>query len=137
MPQGRTLHVTLSEDKLNLVRSKVESGEFHSESEVLEAYIADLQRREHEVEEWLREVAVPAYERILADPSRGIPVEQVEEFLEVGRGQRRAKERIRFEQEEVIPAHDEWMADSSSAIPIDQVRRDIAAARERLEKTRG
>jgi len=81
MAQTSTLQVTLPQESVDFVQSKVASGEFDSESEVVREGIAALQDKDAGFEQWAREVAVPAYERLLADPSRGIPLDQVRKNL--------------------------------------------------------
>ena len=77
MAQGSTLQVTLPRETLDFVHRKVASGEFASESEVILEGIAALQDKDAGFERWAREVGVPAYERLLADPSRGVSLDQV------------------------------------------------------------
>jgi len=82
MQHASTLQVTLPQDVLDFVQTKVASGEYTSESEVIREGIAALQDKDAGFEIWAREVAVPAYERLLADPSRGIPIDQARANLE-------------------------------------------------------
>jgi antitoxin ParD1/3/4 len=80
----RELTVTLPDDIAELVRRKVDSGEFPSESEVVrEALEAmnDDPMQGPEIEEWLRTVAVQAYDAVKAEPSRALTVEQVRASL--------------------------------------------------------
>jgi Arc/MetJ-type ribon-helix-helix transcriptional regulator len=77
MPQASDLQVTLPQESIDFIQSKVASGEFSSESEVILEGIAELRDKDLAFERWAREVAVPAYERLLADPSRGIPLDRV------------------------------------------------------------
>jgi putative addiction module CopG family antidote len=73
--------VTLSEESKEFVQAKVASGEFASESDAINQGIAALREREEALEAWLREVALPAYDRLKADPSRAIPLAQVKANL--------------------------------------------------------
>lgn len=59
------------------VRAKVASGEYASESEVIRDGLRALQARDWAVEQWLRNEVVPAYDAYKADPSRGIPLDDV------------------------------------------------------------
>jgi len=77
MQQASTLQVTLPQDVLEFVQTKVKSGEYSSESEVIREGLAALQDKDAGFEMWAREVAVPAYERLVADPSRGVSLDQV------------------------------------------------------------
>jgi antitoxin ParD1/3/4 len=101
-------HITLSDDALAFIRSKMTSGEYASESDVinesLEILKTETEERERwegealkptndaELERWLKEVGGPRYDDFHANPSSGIPVEQVEKYLEERR-QQRAKAR--------------------------------------------
>jgi antitoxin ParD1/3/4 len=82
MQQTSTLQVTLPQEALDFVKTKVASGEYSSESEVIREGIAALQDKDACFEVWAREIAVPAYERLLADPSREIPLDRVRANLE-------------------------------------------------------
>jgi Arc/MetJ-type ribon-helix-helix transcriptional regulator len=81
MPQTATLQITLDEDRAKLIQKLLETGLYSGENEVVQAGLSRLQDEDDVRERWLREVAVPAYERMLADPSLGIPLEDVEREL--------------------------------------------------------
>jgi Arc/MetJ-type ribon-helix-helix transcriptional regulator len=81
MREPAEIQILLSGDALDFVRSKVSSGAFASESDVVQECIAAFREGDTELEEWLAEIAVPAYNRFLADPSLGIPLEQVKAEL--------------------------------------------------------
>lgn len=57
----------------------VSSGAYASGSEVVRAGLRALQERDAAVERWLREQVAPAYDRMKADPDRGITREQMAE----------------------------------------------------------
>ena len=121
------LQVTLSEDSVDFLRRKVESGEYTSVSDVLTESINVLRDDEDErrrfergefvsahdevragtssaitldqfrvaleemddedtdLETWLHTVGGPIYDRMIADPSRGIPAEEVVRRIEARR----------------------------------------------------
>ena len=81
MPQTPILHVTLSEDALKFVKQKVSTGEYASESDVIIESVAAMQEQQSALERWIHDEALPAYDRILADPSRGISLQQVRSNL--------------------------------------------------------
>jgi Arc/MetJ-type ribon-helix-helix transcriptional regulator len=81
MAQAPTLQVTLSEEAFEFVQQKVASGEFASESDVLMSGIEVLRDRQEQIALWEREVVVAAYDRLKADPSSAIPLEEVERDL--------------------------------------------------------
>ncbi|PYE85220.1 ribbon-helix-helix domain-containing protein [Phyllobacterium leguminum] len=80
------LKVTLPDDMAQMVKDKVASGEYASESEVILDGLYALQEHEspHEgdpaFEHWLREV-IASYDEVKADPSRTLTIEQVREHL--------------------------------------------------------
>ena len=88
MPQATSLQITLSEDALKFVREKVSKGEFASESDVINESVAAMQDHDAELEHWLHEVGGPRYDRFQANPSSGIPIDQVEKNLEQRRKER-------------------------------------------------
>ncbi len=77
--------VTLSHELADLVRAKVESGEYASESEVIREGLRALQRHERALEKWLHEEVASAYDAMKADPSRAISVENVRARLSAAR----------------------------------------------------
>ncbi len=81
MRSTQQLSITLPIGMAQLVRAKVESGEYASESEVIRDGLRALQARDQAVERWLREEVAPAYEAMKADPSRGIPADQMRAAL--------------------------------------------------------
>jgi antitoxin ParD1/3/4 len=62
-----------------LVQRKVASGEYLDESEVITDSLALLEERESGIDRWLIDVVGPEYDAMHADPSRGIPLEQVQQ----------------------------------------------------------
>ena len=96
MPEQKSLTLTLNEENSDFVRRKLSSGEFSSESELVETAVQMMIDREAEkalheredsassaeFEKWLHEVAGPIYDRLKADPSRAIPSEEVDRRLE-------------------------------------------------------
>jgi len=88
MPQVSTLQVKLSVKSVEYLKKKVASGEFASESDALDDMVAARRDEDAELEQWLKEVGVPIYERMKADPSSAIPIEQVEQHLEERRRRR-------------------------------------------------
>jgi antitoxin ParD1/3/4 len=78
------LTVTLPDEIAEMVRRRVDSGEYANESDVIRdalQTIEDDPMRGPEIEEWLKTVAVPALDAIAADPSLGRSVEQVRASL--------------------------------------------------------
>jgi putative addiction module CopG family antidote len=81
MRSTQQFSVTLPNEMAQMVKAKVSSGEYASESEVIRDGLRALQARDKAVENWLRHEVVPAYDAMKADPSRGRSVEDVRAAL--------------------------------------------------------
>lgn len=93
MRSTRQLSITLPDRMANMVRAKVASGEYATESEVIRDGLRALQARDRAVEYWLREQVVPAYDALKADPARSIAVGDIRKTLaKVRRGARKARQ---------------------------------------------
>jgi putative addiction module CopG family antidote len=77
MRTTRQFSVTLPNEMAEMVKVKVSSGEYASESEVIRDGLRALQARDRAVEDWLRREVAPAYDAMRADPSRGRSVADV------------------------------------------------------------
>lgn len=73
--------ITLPNEMAQLVRSKVSSGEYASESEVIRDGLRVLLARDKAVHAWLLNDVAPAYDAIKADPTRGIASQNVRAAL--------------------------------------------------------
>ena len=73
--------VTLPNEMADMVRAKVASGEYASESEVIRDGLRALQARDRALEKWLRTEVAAAYDEMKADPSKGLSSEEVLEAL--------------------------------------------------------
>ncbi len=69
--------ITLPNEMAEAVKSKVASGEYATESEVIRDGLRVLIARDRAVENWLREQVGPAYDALKADPSRAVTGHQV------------------------------------------------------------
>lgn len=69
--------ITLPNEMANAVRSKVEAGEYASESEVIRDGLRTLMARDRAVDNWLRQQVAPSFDAIKADPSRAVTAKQV------------------------------------------------------------
>ena len=69
MRTTKQMSVTLPLEMADMVRARVESGQYASESEVIREGLRALAARDRAVEAWLRDEVVPAYDRLAADPS--------------------------------------------------------------------
>ena len=77
MRSTQQLSITLPVEMAKMVKDKVASGVYASESEVIREGIRALQEREAAIEKWLREEVAPTYERYKADPSTTSDVDDV------------------------------------------------------------
>jgi len=73
--------VTLTNEMAEMVRAKVNTGEYASESEVIRDGLRALQAHERALDSWLRDQVAPVYDAMKADPSRAVPVEKVRASL--------------------------------------------------------
>jgi putative addiction module CopG family antidote len=77
MRTTQQMSITLPNDMADVVKNKVRSGEYASESEVIRDGLRALMARDRAVENWLYNQAGPAYDALKADPSRVVSVDQV------------------------------------------------------------
>jgi Arc/MetJ-type ribon-helix-helix transcriptional regulator len=88
MPRSQISLTITDEAAIEFVCSTVRNGEYASESDVIHEGLKALKEESEERERWEREVLLPAHDRLMADPSSAIPIEQVERNLEARRRQR-------------------------------------------------
>lgn len=77
MSQTEKRTISLPSEHAVYIDNKVTSGAYASASEVVRAGLRALQERDEAIERWLREDVVETYDKMMADPSRGIPAEKV------------------------------------------------------------
>ncbi|HZW20023.1 type II toxin-antitoxin system ParD family antitoxin [Noviherbaspirillum sp.] len=82
MRATRQLSITLPHEMAEMVRAKVSSGEYASESEVVRDGLRALLVRERAIESWLVAEVGAAYDALKKDPARGLSVEDVRAALE-------------------------------------------------------
>jgi len=73
--------ITLPNEMADQVRSKVASGEYATESEVIREGLRTLLARDRAMEAWLREQVLPAAQALKADPGRALTSGQVHDRL--------------------------------------------------------
>lgn len=73
--------ITLPHEMAQMVRTKVDSGEYASESEVIRDGLRALEKQDRALEAWLREDVAAAYDALKADPSRAVPADKVRASL--------------------------------------------------------
>ena len=77
MRSTQQLSVTLPNEMAQMVKGKVSSGEYASDSEVIRDGLRALQARDKAVENWLRTEVAASYDEMKAYPSKGRTPEQV------------------------------------------------------------
>ena len=91
MRNTQPISVTLPHDMAAMVKAKVTSGEYASESEVIRDGLRTLQARDAALENWLRGEVAKSYDEFAADPSVGIPAGEVMARLRASYRERLAK----------------------------------------------
>ena len=81
MRSTQQLSITLPNEMADLIRAKVATGEYATESEVIRDGLRTLLARDRAVEDWLREKVAPAYDALKADPSRVVSTAHVRSAL--------------------------------------------------------
>ena len=77
MRTTKQMSVTLPHEMADMVRAKVDAGDYASESEVIREGLRALAARDRALEAWLSDTVAPAYDRIRADPSRAVSPDEV------------------------------------------------------------
>ncbi|MDR3424940.1 MAG: type II toxin-antitoxin system ParD family antitoxin [Alphaproteobacteria bacterium] len=93
MRSTHPLSVTLPHDMAAMVKAKVASGEYASESEVVRDGLRTLQARDAAVESWLRTEVVKSIEEHAGNPEAAVPADQMMSRLREAHRKRRAKSR--------------------------------------------
>ena len=73
--------ITLPNEMAEIVKNKVASGEYASESEVLREGMRALMARDKAIDSWLLHSVAPAYDALKEDPSRALTLDQVRKRL--------------------------------------------------------
>jgi antitoxin ParD1/3/4 len=68
MRTTQSLSITLPLEMAQMVKAKVASGEYATESEVIRDGLRTLTARDAAIERWLRDAVAPTYDRVMADP---------------------------------------------------------------------
>lgn len=77
MRNSTPLTVTLPPEMAAMVKAKVASGEYTSDSEVIRDGLRTLHARDAALEKWLETEVVRSYQEYIADPSKAIPADQL------------------------------------------------------------
>jgi antitoxin ParD1/3/4 len=79
MRTTQSLSITLPLEMAQMVKSKVTSGEYATESEVIRDGLRTLAARDAVVERWLRDEVAPAYDELKAYPERTVSLDEAVE----------------------------------------------------------
>lgn len=71
----------LPNDMADVVKTKVQTGEYATENGVIRDGLRALLARDRTVDSWLHLLVGPAYDALKADPSRAITADQVRAHL--------------------------------------------------------
>lgn len=77
MRTTQQMSITLPNEMADVVKAKVRTGEYASESEVIRDGLRALMARDRAIEGWLHNQVGSAYDALKADPSRAVTVDQV------------------------------------------------------------
>ena len=81
MRSTQQLSITLPNDMARLIREKVDSGLYATESEVIRDGLRTLLARDRALDNWLRDQVAPAFDALKVDPSRALSTNHVLETL--------------------------------------------------------
>lgn len=76
MRTTQPLTITLPLEMAQMVKAKVSSGEYATESEVIRDGLRTLAARDAAVEKWLRDEVAPTFDEMKAHPERAIPLDE-------------------------------------------------------------
>ncbi|CDH31197.1 type II toxin-antitoxin system ParD family antitoxin [Xenorhabdus bovienii] len=86
MRTTKQMSITLPNDMAEMVKVRVSSGEYATESEVIREGLRALLARDRAVENWLHNQVGAAYDAMKSDPSRAVSIDQVRARLAERRG---------------------------------------------------
>lgn len=77
MADRETRTISLPAEQAGYIDALVASGSYASASEVVDAGLRALQEWDASLDDWLRSESAPVYDAMQADPTRGIPADEV------------------------------------------------------------
>lgn len=86
MRSTQQFSITLPTEMASLVKSKVASGDYATESEVIRDGLRVLMARDRAMGHWLHSQVGPAHDALQADPSRALPIAEVRRRIAVVHG---------------------------------------------------
>ena len=88
MDNTQQFNITLPLDLAKAIEGKIKSGAYASVSEVVRDGVCALLERDAAIEQWLREEVIAGHQEYLADPSQGVPAEDVLDRIKARGGAR-------------------------------------------------
>jgi antitoxin ParD1/3/4 len=95
MRSTQSLSITLPNDMAQMVKDKVASGAYASESEVIRDGLRALQARDAAIERWLHESVVPVFDRVAHGDEKLVDANEVFSGLEARYRARKSKKAAR------------------------------------------
>jgi len=77
MRTTQQMSITLPFEMADVIKTRVRSGEYATESEVIRDVLRALMARDRAVESWMQGQVGPAYDALKADASRAVSIDQV------------------------------------------------------------
>ena len=77
MRTTQSLSITLPREMARMIKDKVASGAYATESEVIRDGLRVLQARDEAVEAWLRNDVAPTYDRVMSGEEKTMPADAV------------------------------------------------------------
>jgi putative addiction module CopG family antidote len=77
MRTTKQISITLPNEMADMVKARVSSGEYATESEVIREGLRALLARDRAIEDWLHNQVGSSYDALKSDPSRAISIDQV------------------------------------------------------------
>lgn len=85
MRTTQQLSITLPNEMADVVKAKVQAGEYASESEVIRDGLRALLARDRAVDAWLHNQVGPAFDALKVDPARAVTPDAVRARLSTER----------------------------------------------------
>jgi antitoxin ParD1/3/4 len=83
--------ITLPLDMAEIVEGKIKSGAYASVSEVVRDGVRTLLERDAAVERWLRDEVIAGHKEYIADPSQGVPADEILDRIKTRRAGRQSR----------------------------------------------
>jgi antitoxin ParD1/3/4 len=88
MQNTQQFSITLPLDLAKAIEGKIKSGAYASVSEVVRDGVCALLERDAAVEQWLRDEVIVGHQEYAADPSQGVPAEEILDRIKARRAAR-------------------------------------------------